>query len=207
MTIKVIDFGFCAFGNQDSLLNTICGSLHYLPPECIRGEAYSGSLSDVWSAGVVLFVLLTKLMPFVGSSQPQIIKNIVECNYEIPSFLSPSCADLIRKIFVLDPNKRIKAEEIIYHPWIVFDNSHQKIGFNPIIKPKSSMDSISDQYKLSKIATTRRRSFPTRADICEGTNKAFSTRKQQEQGRRHNLIPKIPQRPCQTFVTDEDDCY
>lgn len=193
MTIKLIDFGFSNFGNRDSLLKTICGSLRYLSPECIKGEAYSGALADVWSAGVVLFILITKLMPFNGTSQPQIINNIIECNYEIPDFVSPLCADLIKRIFVVDPNIRITTEQIFAHPWLA-ENENKAI-----CKPLDSgrKEVYIDQYKLNKLDSTRRRSFSTSADIC-GMRNIRSTKHQINGCSR---LPKIP-RPNQTFVTD-----
>lgn len=194
MTIKLIDFGFCNFGNRDSLLKTICGSLRYLPPECIKGEAYSGDLADVWSAGVVLFILITKLMPFNGSNQPQIIKNIIECNYEIPDFVLPLCADLIKRIFVTDPNNRITTEQIFAHPWMTENE------VKTLIKPLdlNHKDIIMDQYKLNKLDSTRRRSFSTTADIRGRRNPRNLT----HQINGCSRLPKIPRPVNQTFVTD-----
>ena len=194
MTIKLIDFGFCNFGNRDSLLKTICGSLRYLPPECIKGEAYSGELSDAWSSGVVLFILVTKLMPFNGSSQPQIMKNIVECNYEIPDFVSPLCADLIKRIFVVDPHERITAEQIFAHPWLIEEELRPTSRYTE----SNSKSIFLDQYKLNKIDLTRRRSFSTSADIYSRRN----PRNPKQQANCCMCIPKAPRPVNKTFITD-----
>lgn len=197
-TIKLIDFGFCAFESGDSLLKTICGSLRYLAPECIKGEAYSGALADVWSAGVVLFVMVTNIMPFNGSSQPQIIKNIIEGNYEIPDFVSLKCADLIKRIFVLDPNQRITAEQISSHPWMAEDIP-QPINVYSDLMHRPSLPAITDRFKLSKLESSRRRSFSTKDDVCERRN----TTRAPAQASNYSRIPKMPRRVNQTFVTHD----
>ncbi|KIW09359.1 uncharacterized protein PV09_00257 [Verruconis gallopava] len=129
MTVKLVDFGMAALQPKGNFLTTPCGSPHYAAPELLRNEPYDGSQADVWSAGVVLFVMLTGYPPFnflvdtqgiVSEDQKLkgLFRAISRAEYKMPSTLSAEAQDLIRRIFVVDPIKRINIEEVWNHPFI-----------------------------------------------------------------------------------------
>lgn len=160
--ITLIDFGFCQFGNSQTLLKTICGSLHYLAPECIKGQGYRGDMSDIWSSGIVLVALISRKTPFHGQNQLQLIQSILDGQFHLPETISPQCADLIKRILTVDPDLRINEQQIMLHPWMVINSfstptkAHLHSSF--IKKP---LQVTSTALSFGRYQTTRRSSFPT----------------------------------------------
>ncbi|OHT06117.1 CAMK family protein kinase [Tritrichomonas foetus] len=110
--VKLIDFGLCT-NCGDSLRNTFCGSPLYAAPECIRSEPYIAMKSDIWSAGVVFFVLITGEYPWNISNMVQMMKQIVDGFYIVPKNVSRSCSNVIKSMLNIDPNKRPSARDIL----------------------------------------------------------------------------------------------
>lgn len=118
LNIKFIDFGLSARFEDGLLLDTNCGSPNYTSPECASGKPYNGITSDVWSLGVVLYSLVCGTLPWTKKVLPQLLKEIQECNFFIPSNVEPGCKDLIQKIMDPNPETRITLDEILAHPWL-----------------------------------------------------------------------------------------
>ena len=119
MKIKIIDFGLSNFYSKN-LLETPCGSPCYASPEMVMGNKYDGFCIDIWSSGIILYAMLCGYLPFEEMENDEynevLFKNIVECNVEYPEeFISPLAKDLLTKIIVKDPNKRITIDEIKEH--------------------------------------------------------------------------------------------
>lgn len=98
-------------------LRTSCGSPNYAAPEVISGNLYAGPEVDVWSCGVILYALLCGSLPFDDESIPNLFKKIKSGMYSLPSHLSSLSRDLIPRMLVVDPMKRITIAEIRQHPW------------------------------------------------------------------------------------------
>ena len=81
MTCKLIDFGISRTYTLDKLISTPCGTASYAPPEMHRGEEYYGLLSDVWSAGVLLYAMVFGYLPFCEEDEDTNIDNIIKGNY------------------------------------------------------------------------------------------------------------------------------
>ncbi|KAK8838370.1 hypothetical protein M9Y10_032995 [Tritrichomonas musculus] len=118
LNIKFIDFGLSAHFEDGLLLDTNCGSPNYTSPECASGRPYNGFKSDVWSLGVVLYSLVCGMLPWTKKVLPQLLKEIQECNFFIPSNVEPECKDLIQLLMNPNPETRITLEEVLNHPWI-----------------------------------------------------------------------------------------
>ena len=116
--IKIADFGMAALELPNKLLKTSCGSPHYASPEIVMGRPYHGGPSDVWSCGIVLFALLTGHLPFNDDNIKKLLLKVQSGKYQMPSNLSSEARDLISKILVIDPEKRITTQEILKHPLI-----------------------------------------------------------------------------------------
>jgi len=115
--IRVIDFGFSVQSTATHpLMNTKCGSPSYAAPEMIRGQAYTRS-ADIWSAGVVLYVLVTGDLPFRDDNMQRLLQKIVYTDVTCPPFLSPAVTDLIRKMLAKNPDTRITIDKIKEHHW------------------------------------------------------------------------------------------
>ncbi|XP_010230801.1 CBL-interacting protein kinase 1 isoform X2 [Brachypodium distachyon] len=122
--IKISDFGLSALpqhlGN-DGLLHTTCGSPNYIAPEVLQNRGYDGSLSDIWSCGVVLYVMLVGYLPFDDRNLVVLYQKIFKGDTQIPKWLSPAAQDLLRKILEPNPMKRMNIKEIKEHEWFQKD--------------------------------------------------------------------------------------
>lgn len=114
--IKIADFGMAALETQGRMLETSCGSPHYASPEIVAGKSYHGAPSDIWSCGIILFALLTGHLPFDDDSIRKLLSKVQSGVYTMPRNLSPEAKDLISRMLLVDPNKRITMKQILSHP-------------------------------------------------------------------------------------------
>ena len=120
--IKLVDFGMAALQPLGKFLSTACGSPQYAAPEVISKRPYDGGQADVWSCGVILYVMLTGRPPFDVSDfrgELEILYNLIRnAEYYMPPNLSPEAKDLIQRILVPQPQLRIAIDEIWCHPFL-----------------------------------------------------------------------------------------
>lgn len=119
--IKIVDFGMAALQPANKWLNTSCGSPHYASPEVIRGLRYRGDRADIWSCGVILFVMLAGFLPFDGgphggSDVHLVMHAVVEGKYDFPKDFSKEAMDLICRMLQQDPKQRISMKHMWQHP-------------------------------------------------------------------------------------------
>lgn len=117
MDVKLADFGFGNFYMEGRPLNTWCGSPPYAAPEVFQGKEYEGPLLDVWSLGVVLYVLLCGSFPFDGPNLPTLRQRVLDGRFRIPYYMSEDCESLLRRMLVVDPGKRLSIAQIRQHRW------------------------------------------------------------------------------------------
>ncbi|WRX26918.1 Protein kinase domain - like 10 [Theobroma cacao] len=118
--LKVTDFGLSALPEQlrnDGLLHTQCGTPAYVAPEVLRKKGYDGAKADIWSCGVILFVLLTGYLPFQAENVMKMYRKVFKAEYEFPPWISNDARRLISKLLVADPEKRITIPGIMRNPW------------------------------------------------------------------------------------------
>lgn len=116
--IKIGDFGFARSYNENELCQTKCGTLTYISPDVLKNESYDPFKSDIWSLGVILFVMVSGSIPWTATSDAQRINQIIDGQYSVPAYLSDQCRDLIEQLMCPDPEKRITLKEAINHPWL-----------------------------------------------------------------------------------------
>ncbi|XP_053176525.1 serine/threonine-protein kinase SIK2 isoform X1 [Scomber japonicus] len=121
MNIKIADFGFGNFFQPGEPLATWCGSPPYAAPEVFEGQQYEGPQLDIWSMGVVLYVLVCGALPFDGPTLPVLRQRVLEGRFRIPYFMTEDCEHLIRRMLVLDPSKRLSVAQIKEHKWMTLD--------------------------------------------------------------------------------------
>eukprot|EP00019_Armaparvus_languidus_P005841 CAMPEP_0168599418 /NCGR_PEP_ID=MMETSP0420-20121227/12059_1 /TAXON_ID=498008 /ORGANISM="Pessonella sp." /LENGTH=359 /DNA_ID=CAMNT_0008637079 /DNA_START=29 /DNA_END=1105 /DNA_ORIENTATION=+ len=121
--IKISDFGLSKSfgGGAAARLETSCGTPDYVAPEVLRGEVYDESV-DLWSVGVITYILLCGFPPFWGESQGELFDKILAADYEFPSpewdSVSQEAKDFIQKLLVKDNRSRMTAEQCLTHPWL-----------------------------------------------------------------------------------------
>ncbi|CDQ62157.1 unnamed protein product [Oncorhynchus mykiss] len=115
------DFGFGNFFQPGEPLATWCGSPPYAAPEVFEGQQYEGPQLDIWSMGVVLYVLVCGALPFDGPTLPVLRQRVLEGRFRIPYFMTEDCEHLIRRMLVLDPSKRLSVAQIKEHKWMALD--------------------------------------------------------------------------------------
>ncbi|XP_065594672.1 serine/threonine-protein kinase SIK2 isoform X2 [Cyrtonyx montezumae] len=126
MNIKIADFGFGNFYKSGEPLTTWCGSPPYAAPEVFEGQQYEGPQLDIWSMGVVLYVLVCGALPFDGPTLPILRQRVLEGRFRIPYFMSEECEHLIRRMLVLDPSKRLTIAQIKEHKWMLIEVPAQR---------------------------------------------------------------------------------
>ncbi|XP_059392660.1 SNF-related serine/threonine-protein kinase-like [Carassius carassius] len=117
-TVKLTDFGFSNHFQPGTMLMTSCGSLAYSAPEILLGEEYDAPAVDIWSLGVILYMLVCGHPPFQEANDSETLIMIMDCRYNVPSHVSPECKDLISRMLQRDPAKRASLTEIEGHSWL-----------------------------------------------------------------------------------------
>ncbi|KAJ0418133.1 putative serine/threonine protein kinase [Aspergillus carlsbadensis] len=118
--IKISDFGWSVHA-PNNRRQTMCGTLDYLPPEMLKPgsqDNFYNEKVDLWSLGVLTYEFLVGEAPF-EDTPVMTQRRIAKGDMSVPSFVSPEAKDLIKRLLVLDPEKRITLDEIQKHPWIL----------------------------------------------------------------------------------------
>ncbi|KAF7146743.1 hypothetical protein RHSIM_Rhsim04G0122800 [Rhododendron simsii] len=113
--LKVSDFGLSALAEtkrQDGLLHTTCGTPAYVAPEVISRKGYDGSKADIWSCGVILYVLLAGYLPFHDSNLIEMYRKIGKAEFKFPNWFSLEVRKLVSKILDPNPNTRVSIRRI-----------------------------------------------------------------------------------------------
>lgn len=142
--IKIADFGFAKRVADLNPRETACGTPGYVAPEILRGDSYSTEV-DIWSMGVICYVLLAGYPPFYDEDQKKLFKKIKEGRYyfheEYWSNTSPEAIDLIKRMLCVNQKERWSAARLLQHPWIL--DSDEKLA------QKSLTDSIQTMRKFN----------------------------------------------------------
>ncbi|KAG7458039.1 hypothetical protein MATL_G00233610 [Megalops atlanticus] len=116
--VKLTDFGFSNKFQPGKKLTTSCGSLAYSAPEILLGDEYDAPAVDIWSLGVILFMLVCGQPPFQEANDSETLTMIMDCKYTVPAHVSVACKDLINRMLQRDPKRRASLEEIENHAWL-----------------------------------------------------------------------------------------
>ncbi|XP_076366939.1 serine/threonine-protein kinase SIK3-like isoform X1 [Tachypleus tridentatus] len=162
MNIKIADFGFSNYYEPGKLLSTWCGSPSYAAPELFEGKEYDGPKADVWSLGVVLYVLVCGALPFDGSTLQSLRTRVLLGKFRIPFFMSSECEHLIRRMLVVDPEKRLSVNQILQDKWIVqagrdleFEEMFEKYNKVSINENEEPVDELIVEHMLNLPGVTQ----------------------------------------------------
>ena len=140
INIKIIDFGTCNFIGKGGKLSLKVGSPYYIAPEVLKRN-YNAKC-DLWSCGIILYVLLVGYPPFTGKTTDELLSNVSKGEYKMDgsywSSISKNAKNLVKSLLDLDPNKRLTAQQALDHPWILDNNkielSNNILSFQSVLK-------------------------------------------------------------------------
>ncbi|CAG9577109.1 unnamed protein product [Danaus chrysippus] len=160
MNIKLADFGFSNEYTAGSPLSTWCGSPPYAAPELFEGRQYDGPKADIWSLGVVLYVLVCGALPFDGCTLSELRAVVLSGKFRIPYFMSQECEHLIRHMLVVEPERRLSLRGVARHRWLqahqpgpgpgVYDASEGQCACHPSVTRE---DARAHDAALARLAT------------------------------------------------------
>ncbi|OAO12156.1 protein kinase [Blastocystis sp. ATCC 50177/Nand II] len=126
--VKIGDFGFSKLVFPKEKLDYPCGTLNYIAPEVISKQGYT-TKADMWSLGIIFYLLLRGRLPFDGQSKREVIEQVTKKtpDYNNKAFLrlSENCRNAIQGLLQKDPDMRLSAEDLLHHPW--FDDMKAKL--------------------------------------------------------------------------------
>ncbi|KAL6603851.1 hypothetical protein ACP70R_044212 [Stipagrostis hirtigluma subsp. patula] len=153
--LKVSDFGLSTLSqNGVGLLHTTCGTPNYVAPEVLGNNGYDGSAADVWSCGVILYVLMAGYLPFEENDLPTLYDKITAAQYSCPYWFSPGAKSLIQRILDPNPRTRITIEEIRADPWFkknyvaIRRGDDESVSLDDV---QAVFDNIEDKYVSEEV--------------------------------------------------------
>lgn len=117
--IKITDFGFARYFDNDMIIQTVCGSPMYMAPEIMKKKKYDFK-SDLWSVGIIFYEMLVGKTPFKAKNIFDLMRQIEKNNIKLPDdiYVSPDCKDLLFKLLKKEPEDRISWDDFFNHPWL-----------------------------------------------------------------------------------------
>ncbi|KAA8523676.1 hypothetical protein F0562_010099 [Nyssa sinensis] len=150
--LKATDFGLSVFIEEGKVYRDIVGSAYYVAPEVLRRRY--GKEIDIWSAGVMLYILLSGVPPFWAETEKGIFDAILKGDIDFESqpwpSISNSAKDLVQKMLTQDPKKRITSAQVLEHPWIKEDGEASDKPIDSAVL--SRMKQFRAMNKLKKLA-------------------------------------------------------
>ncbi|XP_033207480.1 aurora kinase C-like [Belonocnema kinseyi] len=119
--LKIADFGWSVHA-PSSRRTTLCGTLDYLPPEMVKGQTHNHTV-DLWGIGVLCYECLVGKPPFLADTYEETYRKITKARYNFPDCISDGARDLISKLLVVDPDRRLGLDDILTHQWITTNRS------------------------------------------------------------------------------------
>ncbi|KAJ3009647.1 Map microtubule affinity-regulating kinase [Thoreauomyces humboldtii] len=171
MNVKIADFGFSNQFSPGQRLNTWCGSPPYAAPELFQGKEYSGPEVDIWSLGVVLYVLVCGALPFDGSTLAKLRARVLAGKFKVPFYMSTDCERLVKRMLQLDPTKRITLEQVQDDKWFTEGHEHDAAANAAALAATKPVPLTVDQqnrvlHELEEIGLDR---VAVRKSLDEGT--------------------------------------
>lgn len=153
--LKISDFGLSALSSgsdgRHKLLTTTCGTPNYVAPEVLKEKGYSGFRADIWSCGIILYVMLAGYLPFEDETMSGLFNKIENGVYSFPAHFSLEIRKLISRILTVNPSKRLSLEQIMNHKWFKVDWDPQQLKK---MMSKSKQISVSKEMIRNSIGET-----------------------------------------------------
>ncbi|PIK59762.1 putative serine/threonine-protein kinase NIM1 [Apostichopus japonicus] len=171
--VKVGDFGFSTYCKTDEHLNTFCGSPPYAAPELFKDEHYLGMPVDIWAMGIMLYFMVTGVMPFRADTVAKLKKCIIDGQFTVPNHVSGPCQELVTGMLQLSPTDRLLAEQLTQASWLTgqeFPPAHRSYHLTPSFSRDSATEeelTVLDQ--LTKLGIQEEQLAATKEQKIQGT--------------------------------------
>ncbi len=152
--VKIGDFGFSTIARTHETLNTFCGSPPNAAPELFKDEHYFGTFVDIWALGILLYFIVTGIMPFRADTVAKLKKCILDGSYTVPTFVSDMCVYLIRSVLKHIPQDRFTLAEIKRSGWLdgqEFPQCQTPYNLNPSMESETMTE---DEREARSILTS-----------------------------------------------------
>jgi len=161
LDLKIADFGFAKKTPSENSLKTVCGSPGYVSPEILRKIPY-GTKTDMWSIGVIFFILLGGYPPFQNADQSKQFDNIKKGQYKfIDKYwgtVTDEAKSLINSLLCVDPRERISAEDAMKHPWMQIDA--KRLRRSSLFNSIENLRELNYKRKMKSAVQSVRSFFP-----------------------------------------------
>lgn len=167
--VKLTDFGFSNKFLPGQKLETSCGSLAYSAPEILLGDSYDAQAVDIWSLGVILYMLVCGEPPFEKANDSETLTMIMDCKYSMPSHVTVTCRRLIASMLVRDPEKRATLEHIAQDVWL----KQNSTGAEPLLDhlPLVSQEQVSEDDHAFIIQKMINGNIASKEDIMQSLDR------------------------------------
>jgi len=150
--VMLSDFGLSRIVGVESMMETACGTPYYVAPEVLSATGYDVEV-DLWSVGVITYLLLCGFPPFYGESLPEVFEQIMKAEFDFPDpywkDVSKEAKDFISKLLVTDAKKRLSATQALAHPWIVKGGPANKLNITAKLSEHNTQRRMESQRKLA----------------------------------------------------------
>lgn len=199
--LKLADFGFARYTHDSQgkalLSDTYCGSLSYAAPEILRGQPYFLKPTDVWSLGVILYVMLNKSMPFDDNNARRLYEQQTNKRWKFRSKYVNNLSDAVKKLVTNmlepDPNKRLKIDDCLKSAWMAMDPKMLNLtAAEQAAKLKAQMEAKLPKQHLLKLDTERKLSMSKKRSEIKMIKEISQTeyRQSEDEGANPNLLNK-----------------
>ncbi|CAH6778102.1 Gm4922 [Phodopus roborovskii] len=131
--VKIIDFGLGARFRPGQKLERLCGAFQFIPPEVFLGIPYDGPKVDIWTLGVLLYYMVTGIVPFGGDTLSELREQVLKGRYDIPYQLSRELRSMISLLLTMNARQRPTVWDLIGHPWLQKGEQMFTIRFKNVI--------------------------------------------------------------------------
>ncbi|CAD6245802.1 unnamed protein product [Miscanthus lutarioriparius] len=156
--LKVIDFGLSVFFSPGDRFTEVVGSAYYMAPEVLKRNY--GPEVDIWSAGVILYILLCGVPPFWGDNDEKIaqavLRGVIDFNREPWPRVSANAKDLIRRMLDPDPSTRLTARQVLEHPWLKNADTAPNVSLGEAVRARLQQFSAMNKFKKKALGVVAR---------------------------------------------------
>ncbi|KAM3192307.1 hypothetical protein ACQJBY_069501 [Aegilops geniculata] len=202
--LKVSDFGLSSL-SENGFLHTTCGTPNYVAPEVLSDGGYDGSAADIWSCGVILYVLMAGYLPFEENDLPTLYDKITAAHFSCPDWFSQGAKSLIQRILDPNPKTRMTIKEMKSDTWFsknyvgVRHGEDENVSLDDV---QAAFDNIEDKYVSEQV--TRNDGGPLMMNafemitLSQGLNLSSLFDRQQEYVKRQTRF--VSRKPAKTIA-------